>query len=304
MRELIRPKRISLEEQTFSDTYGKFIIEPLESGYGITLGNALRRVLLSSIPGVAITSVKIDGVMHEFSTIPGVKEDVLEIIQNLKKLRAKLFVDEEKKISLEARGPLEVKASHFQTDDEVKIINPDLHIATLDNEKTRLFMEVTLAKGRGYVEAVENKKEKQPLGTIPIDSIFTPVRKVKYEVRPARIGRKTSYDCLILEIFTDGTIKPDEAFREAAKILYEYFGFFLEEEKRRSREEFLEQEIEEIGLSGPPLKALKDAGINKVKDLLQKEEKELLKIENFGEKSLEKVKKKLAEYDLSMGEEK
>jgi len=308
MRELIKPKTINFEKETFSDTSGKFIIEPLESGYGITLGNALRRVLLSSIPGVAITSVKIDGVMHEFSTIPGVKESVLEIIQNLKHVRGRLFVKGEKKIALDLKGPVEIKASHFQTDNEVQITNPELHIATVSDEKTHLSMEVTLAEGRGYVEAAENKNLNQPLGTIPIDSIFTPIRKVKYEVRPARIGRKTSYDCLVLEVFTDRTIKPDEAVREAVKILYKYFEFLTREEleeKREeealSRKEFLDQEIEKIGLSGSPLIALKNSGIHKIKDLMGKNENELLRIENFGEKSLEKVKQKLADYDLNLG---
>jgi len=306
MREPARPQKIDFEKESFSNTYGKFIIEPLERGYGITLGNAFRRILLSSIPGVAITSVKIEGVSHEFSTIPGVKEDVLEIIQNLKQIRGKLFGGEEKKVEIDVRGPLDLKASHFQTDKEIEIVNPDLHIATVDNEKTHLTMEVTLARGRGYAEAEENKKPDQPLGTIPIDSIFTPIKKVNYEVKPARIGRKGNYDCLILEVFTDGTIKPDEALREAAKILDKYLKLFITgkvQKERTEEEEFLEQGIEEIGLNSVPLKALKSYGIRKIGDLLKKTTRELLEIENFGDKSLEKVREKLAEHNLSLVKE-
>jgi len=307
MRELVRPQRIDFDKETLSDTYGKLIVEPLERGYGITLGNAFRRVLLSSIPGVAVTSVRIEGVSHEFSTIPGVKEDVLEIIQNLKQIRGKIFgEEEEKKVRIDVKGPLDLRASYFQNDKEIEIVNPDLHIATLDNEKTHLIMEVTLAKGRGYVEANENKKPDQPLGTIPIDSIFTPIKKVNYEVKPVQIGKRESYDCLILEIFTDGTITPEEALKEAAEILGEYLRLFITKETLRGKikeEEFLEHGIEEIGLNSLPLNALRSSGIRKIKDLLKKRARELLEIENFGEKSLERIKEKLAEYNLSLAEE-
>ncbi|MEA1965377.1 MAG: DNA-directed RNA polymerase subunit alpha, partial [Candidatus Aerophobetes bacterium] len=283
---------------------GKFFIEPLEKGYGVTIGNSLRRVLLSSIPGVAVTSVRIEGVYHEFSTIPGVKEDVLEIIKSLKQIRAKFFTDKEKKLFLDVRGPLEVKASHFSLDGEMEIINPDLHLATLDNENTHLEMEVTFSKGRGYVEAAENKKSDQPIGVIPVDSVFTPVKKVNYEVKPARIGRKTSYDSLMLEVFTDGTIKSNEAVRKAAQILDEYFQFFIVkgkiEEGKEEREKFLEYNIEEIGLPPLPLKALKSSDIEKIRDLIGKSAKDLLKLQNFGERSLQKVKEKLKKYNLSL----
>ena len=308
MRELIKPEKVKVEEETFSKTYGKFIIEPLEKGYGITLGNSLRRILLSSIPGAAAISVKIDGVDHEFATIPGVKEDVLQIIQNIKKIRVKLYTDKEKEVFLDVRGPLKAKASHIQTDSDVEIVNPDLYLATLDNEKVHLSMQITLAKGRGYVEASENKRENQPVRTIPIDSIFSPINKVKYEVHPARIGRKTSFDSLVLEIFTDGTIPPDEALNEAAKILRDYTTLFVakkgEEEIKKGEKSFLEEEVEKIGLSNLALNALKDAKIIKIKDLLDKNSKELLKIHNFGKKSLEKVKKELAQHNLSIKEEK
>jgi len=311
LRELVKPKKIAIEKETFSDTYGKFIIEPLERGYGVTLGNSLRRILLSSIPGVAVTSVKIEGVFHEFSTIEGVKEDVLQIIQNLKKIRVKLFTDkEEKKVFLDVRGPLEVKASHIQPDSEVEIVTPDIPIATLENNKTHLSMEITLAKGRGYVEREESRESDQPLGTIPVDSIFTPIKRVKYEIKPARIGRKTSFDSLILEISTDGTIRPDEAVREAAKILSEYVWLFVnlgKEEKEIGEEErnkFLEESVEKIGLSSFSLGVLKSSGIEKIRDLTNKSAKELLKIKNFGKKSLKKVEEELARHNLSLAEEK
>ena len=308
MRELVKADRVKIEKETFSNTYGKFIIEPLERGFGITLGNSLRRVLLSSIVGAAVTSVKIEGVTHEFATLPGVKEDVLQIVQNLKKLRVKLYANEERQAFIDEKGPLEVKASHIKVGSEIEIVNPDLHIATLNDEKTRLSMQITIAPGRGYVEASENKKENQPVGTIPVDSIFTPVRKVKYEVLPARIGRKTSYDCLVMEIFTDGTIAPDEALTQAARILQDFTQIFILEDVERRKEEelkekFLQMDIEEMGLPTSALNALKSAGINKVNDLITRNAKELLMINNFGEKSLEKLKKKLAEYNLSLRDE-
>ena len=305
MRELVKAERIKIEEETFSQTYGKFIIEPLERGFGITLGNSLRRILLSSIPGAAVTSVKIDGVTHEFATLPGVKEDVLQIIQNLKKLRVKLYVNEERQVFIDEKGPLEVRASHIKTGSEMEIVNPDLHIATLNDEKARLSMQINIAPGRGYIEAGENKRENQPVGTIPVDSIFTPVRKVKFEVLPARIGRKTSYDCLVMEIFTDGTIGPDEALNQAAKILQDFTRVFIledieEKKKEALKEKFLQMGIDEIGLPTLALNALKGAGIERVREVVNKGAKELLMINNFGEKSLEKLRKKLAEYNLSL----
>ncbi len=310
MQELIKPKKMDVERETFSDTYARFIIEPLERGYGVSLGNVLRRVLLSSLPGAAVVSVKFEGVSHEFSTISGVKEDVLEIIQNLKSLRARLYC-EKKRVFLEAEGAGEVRASHIQADPDVEIVNPDLHIATLSDAKTHLLMEITLAQGRGYVEASENKTSDDPIGTIPIDAIFTPIKKVNYDVRPARIGRKTSFDSLIVDIHTDGTMKPDEAVKEAAKILQSYLEFFTPEEpigerlkKEKRTMEFLEQSIEEIGLSGMPLRTLKASGVKKTSDLLNRTSKDLLEMRNFGEKSLKKVQERLAECNLKLAQEK
>ena len=310
MRELTKPKRMDVEKETFSDTYARFIVEPLERGYGVTLGNALRRVLLSSLSGAAVVSVKFKGVSHEFSTISGVKEDVLEIIQNLKSLRARLHC-EKKRVFLETKGAGEVRASHIQADPDVEVVNPDLHIATLNDEKTHLLMEITLAQGRGYAEAVENRTSDDPVGTIPIDAIFTPVKKVSYDVRPARIGRKTSFDSLIVDIHTDGTIKPDEAIKEAARVLQSYLEFFTPEEpigervrKEKRAMEFLEQSIEEIGVSGTPLHTLKASGIEEISELLNRTAKDLLEMRNFGEKSLKKVQERLAEYDLKLPEDK
>ncbi len=303
MRGLVKAEKVKIEKETFSEKYGKFIIEPLERGYGITLGNSLRRILLSSIPGAAVVSIKIEGVAHEFATIPGVKEDVLQIIQNLKKLRMKLYTDKEKEIFLDEKGPLEVKASHIKTDSEIEIINPDLHIATLEDDG-KLSMQINVARGRGYVEASENKRENQPIGTIPVDSIFSPVSKVKYEVHPVRVGRKTAYDSLVMEIFTDGTIRPDEALNQAAKILQDFAELFIikeeKESKEKVKEEFLKKKIDELDFPAVTLNALKSAGINTIGDIIRKEPKELLMIHNFGEKSLEKLKKELSKYNLSL----
>jgi len=312
LRELIKPEKIKIDENTFSDTYGKFVIEPLERGFGTTLGNSLRRVLLSSIPGAAVVSVNIEGVSHEFSAVPGVAEDALQILQNLKRMRVRLHTNG-RELYLEAIGPTQVKAGDFSPDSEVEIVNPELHIANITSDKARLSMRITLARGKGYVEAAENKRDDQPVGTIPIDSIFTPVAKVSYQVTPARIGRKASFDSLVMEIHTDGTIRPDQALREAAKILREYLSLFtmeiVSEEKvgaeveKKEGGEFLEEEIEEINLVGSPLKALKKAGIFQIKDLVSKTSEELLKIPNFGEKSLARVEKKLTESNLSLSQE-
>jgi len=304
LRELVKPDKIEVETQI--PTFGRFIIKPLERGYGVTLGNSLRRVLLSSLPGAAVTAVKIEGVPHEFSTIPGVKEEALEIMLNLKKLRIKLHGEGEKILKLSAKGPGEVFASHFEKNPEVEIVNPQLKLATLDSEKAKLEMEVRVARGRGYVEASENKKSDWPIGVIPIDSIFSPVRKVNFRVEPTRIGRKTSYDSLTLEIETDGTITPQEALKKAAEILSEYLSIFLKEERKEEekKEEGLTLSLEEIGIKGAPLKALKAEGIEKVEDLISRSPEELLKIKGFKEKSLETVKEILKNHGLKLKEKK
>lgn len=293
------------------NTYGKFVVEPLERGYGTTLGNSLRRVLLSSLPGAAVTSVKIQGVLHEFSTIPGVLEDVTEIILNLKGLHLKLHSDEEKVLRIEAEGEREVLARDIIADADVEILNPDHHIATLA-EDGRLFMEMTVAKGRGYVPAERNKKGSHIIGVIPVDSIFTPVRKVNYVVENTRVGQVTDYDRLTLEVWTNGSIRPDEAVSLSAKILTEHLQLFVgltngtgnmeimvkkEEEKRNK---LLEMTIEELDLSVRSYNCLKRAGINTVEELIQRNEEEMMKVRNLGKKSLEEVISKLSELGLSL----
>ncbi|MGQ9531611.1 MAG: DNA-directed RNA polymerase subunit alpha [Desulfotomaculales bacterium] len=293
------------------NTYGKFVVEPLERGYGTTLGNSLRRVLLSSLPGAAVTSVKIQGVLHEFSTVPGVLEDVTEIILNLKGLDLKLHSDEEKVLRIEAEGEREVLARDIIADADVEILNPDHHIATLA-EDGRLFMEMTVAKGRGYVPAERNKKGSHIIGVIPVDSIFTPVRKVNYVVENTRVGQVTDYDRLTLEVWTNGSIRPDEAVSLSAKILTEHLQLFVgltngtgnmeimvkkEEEKRNK---LLEMTIEELDLSVRSYNCLKRAGINTVEELIQRNEEEMMKVRNLGKKSLEEVISKLSELGLSL----
>ena len=313
MRPLIKPEQVALDEASFSNTYGKFIIEPLQRGFGTTLGNALRRVLLSSIPGAAIIAVRIDGVAHEFSTMPGIAEDVLQVIQNLKRVRARLHADE-REVYLQAEGRREVRAGDFEVDSDVEIVNPDTLIATLTTDEARIGLTATLAQGRGYVLANENRRQEQPVGTIPMDAIFTPVHKVSYEVRPARIGRKTSFDALTLEVHTDGTIKPDAAVQHAAQLLTDYISFFVrvaapggvseEETAVGAGPSILEDEIEAIGLTGTPLKALKAHGIDQVKDLVSHSRRELLAIPHFGDKSLARIEEVLAKRELSLAAEK
>ncbi|MDL1965978.1 MAG: DNA-directed RNA polymerase subunit alpha, partial [Candidatus Desulfofervidus auxilii] len=232
--KLIKPKKVERDEKSYSPYYGKFIYEPLEKGYGITLGNALRRVLLSSIPGAAITSVKIDGVAHEFSTISGVLEDVTDIVLNLKQVRLKLHANPPRTIKIEKEGEGEVKAGDIITDGSVDIINPQQHIATLTSKEAKLIMEMTVNLGRGYVPAERNKQEGQPLGTVPIDAIFSPIRKVNFTVRNARVGQMTDYDKLILEVWTDGTITSEKAISLAAKILRDQLDIFLIEEEEET----------------------------------------------------------------------
>ncbi|MBE6030693.1 MAG: DNA-directed RNA polymerase subunit alpha [Clostridiales bacterium] len=291
--------------------YGKFVVEPLERGYGTTLGNSLRRILLSSLPGAAVTSVKIDGILHEFSTIPGVKEDVTEIILNLKKLAVRLNGENTKRVIINAVGPKEVTAADIIGDADMEIFNPDLHIATLEENAT-LVMEINLARGRGYVLAENNKNENTPIAVIPVDSIFTPVRKVNFTVENTRVGQVTDYDKLILEIWTDGSISPEEGVSIGAKIMQEHLALFIEltdstdgleimvEKEEDQKEKALEMTIEELELSVRSFNCLKRAAINTVEELTHRSEEDMMKVRNLGKKSLDEVKHKLEELGLSL----
>ena len=291
--------------------YGKFVVEPLERGYGTTLGNSLRRILLSSLPGAAVTSIKIDGILHEFSTIPGVKEDVTEIILNLKRLAVKLNGENTKRVIINAVGPKVVTAADIIGDMEMEIFNPDLHIATLEENAT-LVMEINLAKGRGYVPAEQNKNENTPIAVIPVDSIFTPVRKVNFTVENTRVGQVTDYDRLILEIWTDGSIQPDEGVSIGAKIMQEHLNLFIElndaaddmeimvEKEEDQKEKALEMTIEELELSVRSFNCLKRAAINTVEELTHRSEEDMMKVRNLGKKSLDEVRHKLEELGLGL----
>ncbi|AQS57991.1 DNA-directed RNA polymerase subunit alpha [Desulforamulus ferrireducens] len=310
MLEIEKPK-IEIVEQSEDNTYGKFVVEPLERGYGITLGNSLRRILLSSLPGAAVTSVKIEGVLHEFSTIPGVREDVTDIILNLKNLCLKIHSDEEKVLRVEAQTEGPVTAGDIITDADVEILNPELHLATLDTG-ARLFMEITVNKGRGYSSAEKNKKGEHIIGVIPIDSIYTPVRKVNYTVENTRVGQITDYDKLTLEVWTNGSIRPDEATSLSAKILSEHLRLFMGltetvndveimvEKEEEQKDKILEMTIEELDLSVRSYNCLKRAGINTVEELIQRNEEDMMKVRNLGKKSLEEVVNKLHELGLSL----
>ena len=312
-KNLIMPKSVELDEGTFSDTYGRFIAEPLERGFGHTLGNALRRVLLSSLQGASITSLKIEGVMHEFSTIPGIVEDVTEIVLNLKEVRIKLHTNHAKKVVIEQKGAGELKAVAFQTDTDIEILNPDHHIATL-NKKANLRMEVAISAGRGYIPAELSKKQEQPIGTIPIDAIYTPITKVNYSVENTRVGQRIDYDKLGLEIWTDGTITPDDALATAARILRDHLKLFIsfEEEPEEVEIEEVDEEtvrirnllkmsVDELELSVRSSNCLKAAEIKTLSDLVQKTEAEMLKYRNFGRKSLQELNEILNNMGLSFG---
>ena len=296
---------------TDDEKYGKFVIEPLERGYGTTLGNSLRRILLSSLPGSAVTSVNIEGILHEFSTIPGVKEDVTEIILNLKKLAAKLTQDPEKTVIINATGPMKVTAGDIQTDATVEIFNPELHIATLEDDAS-IYMEINLQKGRGYVSAEFNKTESTPIGVIPVDSIYTPVRKANFSVTNTRVGQVTDYDKLSIEVWTDGSVSPKESVSIGAKIMQEHLKLFINldgstenmeimiEPSENSAEERLKMTIEELELSVRSFNCLKRANINTVEELTQKSEDDMMKVRNLGKKSLEEVRQKLEELGLGL----
>ena len=312
MIEIERPK-IEIAEISENGTYGKFVVEPLERGFGTTLGNSLRRVLLSSLPGVAVKSVKIDGVLHEFSTIPGVKEDVTEIILNIKGLVAKLHCDGPKTVEISAEGPCVVTADSIKCDSEVEILNPDLHIATL-GEGAKLYMELTLDKGRGYVSNERNKQNMQEgvIGEIAVDSIYTPVLKVNFNVESTRVGQSIDFDKLTLEVWTNGVINAQEAVSLAAKVLTDHLNLFVDlsdkgksteimvEKDEGGKEKVLEMTIEELDLSVRSFNCLKRAGINTVEDLINTSEEDMMKVRNLGRKSLEEVIGKLEAMGLSL----
>ena len=318
MLEKIEKPDIEIVELKSNGTYGKFVLEPLERGYGTTIGNSLRRVLLSSLPGVAVTSIKIDGVHHELSTVPGVKEDVSEIVLNLKGLTAKLFCDGPKTVYIEAEGECEVTAGDIKTDSEVEILVPNMHIATLDAD-AKLYMEIVLDRGRGYVSAEKNKSlmTNAPIGIIAVDSIYTPVLKVNYTVENTRVGQITDFDKLTLEVWTDGVISAKEAVSMAANLLNEHLNLFanlsedtgvdkiLAEKDNKSKEKVLEMTIEELDLSVRSFNCLKRAGINTVNDLIEKSEEEMMKVRNLGKKSFDEVKEKLRSlgYEMSSSED-
>ena len=310
MIEIEKP-RIECIETPTDDSYGKYVIEPLERGYGTTLGNSLRRVLLSSLPGTAVTSIRISGIQHEFSTIPGVKEDVTEIVLNIKRIIARLHSDDPKTVYIEASGEGEVTAGDIKADGEVEILNPELHIATLGPDAS-LSMELTLDHGRGYVPADKNKNPQQIIGTIPVDSIYTPVLKVNYAVENTRVGNQTDFDKLTLEVWTDRTITPRDAVSLGAKILVDHFTLFTDlsdsigsrstvvEKVETQRDKVLEMTIEELDLSVRSFNCLKRANINTVEDLISKTQDEMIKVRNLGRKSLEEVEHKLAMMGLSL----
>ncbi|KXT94335.1 DNA-directed RNA polymerase alpha subunit [Streptococcus oralis] len=307
MIEFEKPNITKIDE---NKDYGKFVIEPLERGYGTTLGNSLRRVLLASLPGAAVTSINIEGVLHEFDTVPGVREDVMQIILNIKGIAVKSYVEDEKIIELNVEGPAEITAGDILTDSDIEIVNPDHYLFTI-GEGSSLKATMTVNSGRGYVPADENKKDNAPVGTLAVDSIYTPVTKVNYQVEPARVGSNDGFDKLTLEILTNGTIIPEDALGLSARILTEHLDLFtnlteiakstevMKEADTESDDRILDRTIEELDLSVRSYNCLKRAGINTVHDLTEKSEAEMMKVRNLGRKSLEEVKLKLI--DLGLG---
>lgn len=314
MIEIEKPK-VECVELSDDQTYARYVVEPLERGYGITLGNSLRRIMLSSLPGAAVSSVKIDGILHEFSNIPGVKEDVTDIILNLKKLIVNLHSEGPKTVYIEAQGACEITAADIKLDSDIEILNPEIHIATL-NEDAKLYMEITITKGRGYVSAERNKQLAQPvIGLIPVDSIYTPVPKVNFKVEDTRVGQVTDFDKLTLELWTNGTLTPNEVISLAAKIMNEHLNLFIElsdnamnaeimvEKEETKKEKVLEMTIEELDLSVRSYNCLKRASINTVEELVKKTEEDMMKVRNLGRKSLEEVINKLHALGLSLPSE-
>ena len=308
----IKPKRLEADKKTLTNTYGKFVAEPFERGFAKTIGNALRRHLLSSIQGAAVTAVKFDGVYHEFSTIPKVREDVSDIILNIKELMIKLNVDQPKTIFIHAEGKGEVRAKYIKADADVEILNPEHLIATLD-KGGKLDFEMLIKKGRGYIPAERNTEEGMPIQMIPIDSIFTPIKKVNYTVENTRVGQSTDYERLILEVWTNGAIKPDDAIAHSAKILKDHLQIFINfeeevevkgpqvDEKKLKTVTNLKRSVEELELSVRSYNCLKNENIKTIADLVQKTDQEMLKTRNFGRKSLNEIKEILAEMGLSLG---
>ena len=310
MIEIEKPK-VDIVELGEDYRYGKFVIEPLERGYGITIGNALRRILLSSLPGVAVNSIRIDGVLHEFSTVPGVKEDVTEIILTLKELSANIDGEGSRTLKIQAQGPCTVTGADIICPPDVEILNKDLVIATLD-DNAKFNMDINIDKGRGYVPAEENKTENMPIGVLPVDSIYTPVQKVSYHVENTRVGQKSDYDKLTLEVWTNGSINPQEGISLAAKVLVEHLNLFIDltehvsnveimvEKEEDQKEKVLEMTIEELDLSVRSYNCLKRAGINTVEELANNSEDDMMKVRNLGKKSLEEVIQKLEELGLGL----
>lgn len=313
MFDFERPN-IEVAEISEDKKYGKFVVEPLERGYGITLGNSLRRIMLSSLPGAAVSQVKIEGVLHEFSSIPGVKEDVTEIIMNIKSLAIKNSSDtnEPKTAYIEYEGEGVVRASDIQVDQDIEILNPDLAIATLSGKDTKLYMELTITRGRGYVSSERNKTEDLPIGVIAVDSIYTPVERVNVTVENTRVGQITDFDKLTLDVYTNGTLEPDEAVSLAAKVLSEHLNLFIDlsenaktaevmvEKEDDEKEKVLEMSIDELELSVRSYNCLKRAGINTVEELTNKTSEDMMKVRNLGRKSLEEVLAKLKELGLQL----
>lgn len=307
MIEFEKPRIAKIDEEK---DYGKFIVEPLERGYGTTLGNSLRRILLSSLPGAAITNIQIDGVLHEFSTIKGVREDVAQIILNIKGLALKLYTEEAKNLEIDITGPATITAGDIIVDSDVEILNKEMYICTV-SEGTRFHARLSVQPGRGYDQADENKREDMPIGMLPVDSIYTPVSRVNYQVENTRVGRRDDYDKLTMEVWTDGSIEPLDALSLSAKILTDHLEIFVNmtdeaqntdimvEKEETQKEKMLEMTIEELDLSVRSYNCLKRAGINTVQELTNKSEPEMIKVRNLGRKSLEEVKSKLS--DLGLG---
>lgn len=307
------PKKINFDEETLTETYGKFYAEPFERGFGTTIGNSLRRVLLSSLEGAAVTAIRIPGVLHEFSTIRGVKEDVTDIILNIKKIRFKLHTSKPKTTFLKVKGPKEALASDIKTDADIEVLTPDLHIATLDKD-AKLEIEMIIKKGRGYFSAERNKDSAQAIDMLPVDSIFSPVKKVNFTVENARVGHSTDYDRLIMEVWTDGSLKPEDAVSRGAEILKNHLSIFITHEEEKEEEDVYEvpsekgkfnenllRSVDELELSVRSYNCFKNANIKTIADLVQKTEHEMLKTKNFGRKSLNEIKEILSGMGLSFG---